>query len=32
MRNKVKVAILDTGIDTKHEYLKENIDEGIAFV
>lgn len=27
----VKVAIVDTGIDSKHEYLKENIIGGISF-
>lgn len=27
----VKVAIIDTGIDLEHEYLKENIIGGIAF-
>ncbi len=27
IENKVKVAILDTGIDKKHEYLLENIKE-----
>lgn len=31
MNNKVKVAILDTGIDKKHEYLRDNIIGGITF-
>lgn len=32
MKNKVKVAILDTGIDTQHDYLKDNIVGGISFI
>ena len=32
MRGKIKVAILDTGIDASHEYLKNNIYEGIEFI
>ncbi|WP_024622105.1 S8 family serine peptidase [Metaclostridioides mangenotii] len=31
MKSKVKVAIVDTGIDKNHEYLKYNIVDGIAF-
>ncbi|KIE44923.1 subtilase family protein [Clostridium argentinense CDC 2741] len=31
MRDKVKVAILDTGIDKDHDYLKDNISGGISF-
>lgn len=31
MGNKIKVAILDTGIDKTHEYLKDNIIGGISF-
>lgn len=31
MSNKVSVAVLDTGIDKNHEYLKDNIIGGIAF-
>ncbi|CEN23292.1 serine protease [[Clostridium] sordellii] len=31
MRRKIKVAILDTGIDLNHEYLKNNIIEGFGF-
>lgn len=31
MDKRVKVAVLDTGIDKEHEYLKENIIGGIAF-
>lgn len=31
MKEKVKVAILDTGIDKSHEYLKDNIIGGISF-
>lgn len=31
MNNRVKVAILDTGIDKDHEYLKDNIVGGISF-
>lgn len=32
MKNSIRVAILDTGIDTKHEYLKDSIYEGIGFI
>ncbi|MDB3086580.1 serine protease [Clostridioides difficile] len=31
MNNKVKVAVLDTGIDKEHDYLKDNLVGGIAF-
>lgn len=31
MGNKIKVAILDTGIDKTHEYLKDNIIGGVSF-
>ncbi|MCU9808433.1 S8 family serine peptidase [Paraclostridium sp. AKS46] len=31
MGNKIKVAILDTGIDKTHEYLKDNIIGGMSF-
>ncbi|MEF9992028.1 MAG: S8 family serine peptidase [Peptostreptococcaceae bacterium] len=31
MKNRVKVAVLDTGIEKEHEYLKDNIIGGIAF-
>lgn len=31
MENKVKVAILDTGIDKNHDYLKDNIIGGVSF-
>lgn len=31
MNNRVKVAVLDTGIDKEHEYLRNNIIGGIAF-
>lgn len=31
MNRKVKIAILDTGIDRSHEYLKDNIIGGIGF-
>ncbi|MCT4507718.1 MAG: S8 family serine peptidase [Tepidibacter sp.] len=31
MKSKVKVAVLDTGIDKKHDYLKDNIIGGISF-
>ncbi|MCC0630591.1 S8 family serine peptidase [Clostridioides sp. ES-S-0054-01] len=31
MNNKVKVAVLDTGIDKNHDYLKDNLVGGIAF-
>lgn len=31
MNKRVKVAVLDTGIDKEHEYLKDNIAGGIAF-
>lgn len=31
MKEKVKVAVVDTGIDKNHEYLKDNIIGGIAF-
>lgn len=31
MENKVKIAVLDTGIDRNHDYLKENIIGGISF-
>lgn len=31
MKRKIKVAILDTGIDKNHEYLKDNIYEGFGF-
>lgn len=31
MKNKVKIAVLDTGIDKNHNYLKENIIGGISF-
>lgn len=31
MNNRVKVAVLDTGIDKNHQYLKDNIIGGIAF-
>ncbi|MCR1954633.1 S8 family serine peptidase [Clostridioides mangenotii] len=31
MRDKVKIAIVDTGIDKNHEYLKDNIIGGVAF-
>ncbi len=30
--SRVKVAILDTGIDSKHDYLKENIIGGRSFI
>lgn len=31
MKNKVKIAIVDTGIDKNHEYLKDNIIGGVGF-
>lgn len=31
MKNKVKIAILDTGVDKNHEYLKNNIMGGVSF-
>ncbi|SHK56248.1 S8 family serine peptidase [Tepidibacter formicigenes] len=31
MKEKVKVAVIDTGIDKNHKYLKDNIIGGIAF-
>lgn len=31
MRGKVKIAIVDTGIDKTHEYLQNNIIGGVAF-
>lgn len=31
MNNRVKVAVVDTGVNRNHEYLKENIIDGVEF-